>query len=300
MNIKRLFPALLYILSQIIPNDELYLKILYRCKMGKYLDLNNCKTMNEKLQWLKLHNRYDELTDLVDKIKVKDYVAKIIGSEYIVPILKIWDNANDITMKDLNQLPDKFVLKSNHDGGNSGVVICNDKYKFNLNLACKKLNRSKHRDLYKTYREWPYKNVQRRIFAEKYLGANLIDYKFYCFNGQVDSVLLCLDRQSEQGPKFYFFNREWKLCRYNKAGKAAPQDFTLPKPEGMNKMFDIAAMLSKGFPYVRVDLYNVDGHIYFGELTFYPAAGIDSNRLPETDLFFGNKIDLSLARHEVD
>ena len=296
MTLQRILLALLIRLSPLF-RDELYIKMRYRIEMGRKLDFNKCRTMNEKLQWLKINNRYPEMTDIVDKIKVKKIISKMIGSQYVVPTLKVWDSADDINICDIARLPEKFVIKTNHSGGNTGVIICKDKSKLDLIALRKKLDISMQTDIYQSLREWPYKNVERRIFAEEYLGDNIVDYKFYCFDGYVDSVMLCLGRQSAQHTKFYFFNKDWKLCRYNKSGKEAPADFTLPKPYGMDKMFEIAATLSKGHPFIRVDLYNVSGQIYFGELTFFPASGFDPNRLPETDLYFGDKINLSLAQN---
>lgn len=271
--------------------DKLYLKLLYPLYMGKRLDLENPKTMNEKLQWLKLYNRRPEYKLMVDKILAKEYIAKIIGGEYIVPTLGVWNNFEEI---DFDKLPDRFVLKTNHGGGNTGVVVCANKDTLDKEFARKKLNRSLKSDIYKYFREWPYKGMQKKIFAEELLGEgcdDIVDYKFYCFDGFVDSVLLCVDRQIGD-PKFYFFDQNWQLKRHNKRGKTAPKDFTLPKPENMDKMFEIASQLSKGIPFLRVDLYNVNGRIYFGETTFFPAAGFDSNRLPEADLYFGNLINL--------
>ena len=276
--------------SPIIP-DRQFVKWMYKIETGKKLNLNNPVTMNEKLQWLKLYNRRPEYTTIVDKIDVKGYIAARIGAEYIVPTLAVWNSTNDI---DLETLPQQFVLKTNHSGGNKGVIICKDKNSLNMEETINKLNKSLRTDLHRNYREWPYKNVKKRIFAEMYLGDDLVDYKFYCYNGSVDAVLLCIDRQAGS-PKFYFFDREWNLKRYNKRGKEAPEGFTLPKPSNMEKMFELASELSKGIPFVRVDFYNVDGKIYFGEMTFFPASGYDTKRLPESDLLFGNMIDLSLA-----
>lgn len=290
--IKRLIAELSFILS-----DQFYLRIIYRIRMGKKLDFSNCNTMNEKLQWLKINNHYDQLTNLVDKIKVKDYIIKTIGAQYVVKTLKVWKSPEDIKESDFDSLPQSFVIKSNHGGGSAGVVICKDKSQLNLNQLKHKMRKSFKTDIYKYFREWPYKNIEKKIFAEEYLGSEIIDYKFYCFNGQVDCVLLCLDRQNDSNTKFYFFDQNWNFCRYNKAGKEAPKDFTIKKPDNLDEMFEIASKLSLGHPFVRVDLYNINGNIYFGELTFYPASGLDSNRLPETDLYFGNKIDLSLAKN---
>ena len=271
--------------------DKLYLQICFYLEMGKKLDLRNPKTMNEKLQWLKLYNRKPEYTTMVDKIMVKDYVGKIIGEDYIVPLLGVWDTPEQI---DFDVLPNQFVLKTNHSGGNTGVVIVKDKSKIDREAIKEKLQISLKSDIYARYREWPYNNVERKVFAEAYLGNDLADYKFYCYNGYADAVMICVDRQIGD-PKFYFFDKEWNLKRYNKRGKDAPTDFTLPKPEGIDKMFELASVLSKDIPYVRVDFYNVNGKIYFGEITFFPASGFDYNRLPDSDLHFGSMIDLSLV-----
>ena len=268
--------------------DKLYLQICFYLEMGKKLDLRNPKTMNEKLQWLKLYNRKSEYTTMVDKILVKDYVAKIIGEDYIVPLFGVWDTPEQI---DFDSLPNQFVLKTNHSGGNTGVVIVKDKSKIDREAIKEKLKTSLKSDIYARYREWPYKNVQRKIFAEAYLGDDLADYKFYCYNGYADAVMICVDRQIG-APKFYFFDKEWNLKRYNKRGKEAPADFTLPKPDGVDKMFELASVLSKDIPYARVDFYNINGKIYFGEITFFPASGFDKNRLPESDALFGEMIHL--------
>lgn len=269
--------------------DAFYLKVLYYLKMGRKLDLDHPKTMNEKLQWLKLHNQKAQFTEMVDKILVKDYVSKKIGPQYVVPLLGVWDNVENI---DFESLPQQFVLKANHSGDNKGIVICPDKSTIDVDKAKRNLKKSLKLDIYKVYREWPYKNVRKRFFAEEYLGKDLVDYKFYCFDGYVDSVMVCVDRQIGS-PKFYFFDKEWQLKRYNARGKAAPADFSLPKPEGVDEMFGLASELSKGLPFARVDFYNVNGKIYFGEITFFPASGFDANRLPEADMHFGSMIDLS-------
>lgn len=271
--------------------DKLYLKILYYLYMGKRLDLKNPKTMNEKMQWLKLYDRKPEYKQMVDKIQAKEYYSKMIGKEYIVPTLGIWNKFEDI---DFDTLPNKFVLKTNHSGGNTGVIICKDKSTFNKEKAKCQLEKSLKSDIYKAFGEWPYKDMNKCIFAEELIGnegEELVDYKFYCFDGYVDAVLICMDRQIGD-PKFYFFDKEWKLKRYNKRGKMAPEGFTLPKPENMDKMFELASQISKGIPHLRVDLYNVNGKIYYGESTFFTASGFDANRLPEADLYFGSLIKL--------
>lgn len=259
--------------------------------MGKRLNLKNPQTMNEKMQWLKLYDRKPEYTQMVDKLLAKELYGQMLGEEYIIPTLGVWENFDDI---DFDLLPNRFVLKTNHSGGNTGVVICHNKSTFNKSDAKKKLEKSLKTDIYKSFGEWPYKGIKKSIFAEELIGKDgeeLMDYKFYCFDGDVDSVLVCMDRQIGD-PKFYFFDKEWKLKRYNKRGQMAPKDFTIPKPANIDKMFEIAAKISKGIPHLRVDLYNVDDNIYFGESTFFTASGFDANRLPEADLYFGSLIKL--------
>lgn len=412
--------------------DRIYVELLYYFEMGYWLDLKNPKTFNEKLQWLKLYDRKPEYTTMVDKYAVKDYVAGLIGEQYIIPTLGVWDSFDDI---DFGSLPDKFVLKTTHGGGGGGVVICRDKAHFDRASAKEKLEQSMKSDIYRGLREWPYKNVPKRIIAEKlletenndvndykfftfdgkvkflkvdfnrfthhqanyfdpdfnplefgevlcppdadhtfpmpknydkmveivqeltkhfhfvrcdlyningeiYFGEltfypasglgsfdpkaydeklgkimtlpnrggylidnqnitlritpvvkkqeNIDDYKFYCFDGEAKYVMVCKGRES--GVHFYFFDKDWKLCRINVEGINAPENFTLPKPKNIDKMFEIASRLSKGIPHLRVDLYNVDGDIYFGELTFFTASGFDNGLLPDTDRLFGNLI----------
>lgn len=272
--------------------DKQYLKIMYRAVMGKKLNLINPKTFNEKLQWLKLYDRNPIYTKLVDKYEVRDFVAKKIGEEYLIPLIGVYDSFDEI---DFNVLPNQFVLKCTHNSG--GIVICTDKSKLDKEVARKKINKSLSRNYYYYGREWPYKGIMPRIIAEKYITdtpeSNMItDYKFYCFDGKVDSVMLCIDREKGD-PKFYFFDKNWNLKRYNIRGKNAPEGFTIPKPVCIDEMFKIAEEFSKGIPFVRIDLYFSCGSIFFGEFTFYPSSGMDPNRLPEADLNFGQLVNLS-------
>lgn len=272
-------------------SDDEYLRRQFKAQMGKELDLENPHTLNEKLQWLKIHDRKETYHEMVDKYKAKQYVANLIGDEYIIPTLGVWNNANDI---DFKSLPDKFVLKCTHDS--HGLIICRDKSKLDIQKTRKIMNHALKQDYYLRFREWPYKDVPHRIIAEQYMEdeeGTLTDYKFYCFNGKVDCVLTCFDRMSGN-VKYYFFDREWNLKRYNKMGQQAPEGFSKPKPKNINKMFELAetlAIASKA-PFIRVDLYNIDGNIYFGELTLYPGSGFDRGRLTETDILFGNMLRL--------
>lgn len=281
---------IMYIIAPIVP-DRFYLKVMFRLKMGYWMDFDNPQTFNEKLQWLKLYNRRPEYTQMVDKYAVKKYVADIIGEEYIIPTLGIWDSVDDV---DFDKLPNQFVLKTTHGGGGGGVVICKDKAQFDIEQCKIKLQQSLDSCIYRNLREWPYKDVPRRIIAEEYIenqNGQLNDYKFYCFNGDVKCVMICLDRDMGD-TKFYFFSSEWKLLRLNQRGVDAPENFTLPRPKNVEKMFEVAKRLCGSVPFLRVDLYNVDGQIFFGELTFYPASGLDGNYLDTTEKLFGDYINL--------
>jgi len=274
-------------------SDYIYLKMSYFLLMGKNLNLSNPTTLNEKINWLKLNDRKNEYMDMVDKHNAKEYVAKVVGDDYVIPTLGVWNNVDEI---DFESLPNQFVLKCTHDCGSA--VICKNKGKISKEFIKNKLDRCLKRNYFWMGREWVYKNINPRIIAEQYMQdtetKDLRDYKFYCFRDVVDSVLVCVGRESGS-TKFYFFDKKWNLKRYNKRGKEAPAGFTLPKPDNMDEMFEIAKKLSvaSGAPFLRVDLYNVNGKIYFGELTFYPDCGMDRNRLPETDEYFGSLVDLT-------
>ena len=272
--------------------DKTYIKILYRLFMKQKLDLIHPKSLNEKIQWLKLYDRKEMYSKMVDKYTSKEYVSNIIGKKYIIPTYGVWDNFDNI---DFSKLPTQFVLKCTHDCGS--VIVCKNKYKFDIEFASKRIKKAMSFNYFYVGREWAYKNIKPRIIAEQYIEdadtKDLRDYKFYCFTDVVDSVLVCLDRVSGN-TKFYLFDKNWNLKRYNKFAKDLPAEFTLPKPNNIDEMFEIAKKLSvaSGAPFLRVDLYNANGKIYFGELTFYPDCGLDNNRLPETDLYFGGLIKL--------
>lgn len=288
---KRYTSKIMYKYFSWLLSDKQYVKAQFLYTFGYPLDLESPKTFCEKLQWLKLYDRNPKYTTMVDKYEVKKYVAEIIGEEYIIPTLGVWDKPQDI---DWNTLPNQFVLKTTHGGGGNGVIICKDKESLDKRAIIKQLESSLDKDLYKEFREWPYKNVKKRIIAEKFMTdskGELNDYKFTCTNGRVHNVMICCDRGIGE-TKFYFFDNEWNLLRLNKRGKEAPDNFSLPKPQNLDNMFNIAQTLSMNLPYSRIDLYNIDGEIYFGEITFYPASGFDSNLLEETDVLFGNYITL--------
>ena len=273
--------------------DKVYLSLRYRCQMGRWINWRNPKKYQEKLQWLKVYNRQKRCTEMGDKVAVKDYVARIIGEKYIIPTLGVWDSFNEI---DFEKLPNQFVLKTNNGGGSMGVVVCTNKSVLDKESAKKQLELSLKGSIYKSYREWPYKDVKPKIFAEAFMEddsefnkGGLVDYKFTCFNGKADNVMVCCGRQTGE-TKFYFFDQAWNLLPLNKRGKETNPNFKLPKPDCMDEMFEIAGKLSEGFPFLRVDLYYINDRPYFGETTFFPASGFDPNILPETEILFGDKI----------
>lgn len=259
--------------------DKLYLSLRYRCAMGYWMDWKNPKSFSEKLQWLKIYNRLPVYTTMVDKLAVKKYVADIIGKEYIIPTLGVWDKPEDI---DWDMLPDKFVLKTTHGGGSNGVVICKDKMNFDKYKAIDKLNKSLKSDIYLNYREWPYKNVYKRIIAEKYIAStieDIPDFKFYCFDGKPKYCQVIRNRRTNETIDFYDMN--W--VHQDFVGVIPVQNTFEPLigngnvpvscPKRLSEMIYICKKLSKGIPFARIDLYDVNDLVYFGEITFFPASG---------------------------
>lgn len=272
------FDSLVVHYGQWLP-DSMYIKLRYRFQMRKRLNLKNPRTFQEKLQWLKLHDQNPAYSDMVDKVKVKDYVAKTVGSEYVVPLLGVWDRPEEI---DWNSLPNQFVLKTNHAGGNSGVIICRDKSKFDKQDAIFKLNRSLQSDIYRLYREWPYKNVKKKVFAEAFIETkpevkDLPDYKWYCFNGEPKFCQVIKDRTTHE--TIDFFDTNWKKQEFvglnPKNGPfVGSTTEVIEKPRNIDTHLRIAKELSKNLPYARIDLYETDVNTYFGEITFYPMSGL--------------------------
>ena len=270
-------------------DDETYLKFLFKYSMGYPLDLEHPKTYNEKLQWLKLHDRKPLYTQLVDKLAVKDYIAEKLGPEYVVPVIGgPWDSADEI---DFDALPDQFVLKCTHDSG--GVVICKDKSAFDREAAKAKLAKSLGRNFYWAAREWPYKNVKPRVFAERYLedeSGELRDYKFFTFDGTVRALFIATDRSRAEETKFDFFDSEFRHLPFTNGHPNAP---VLPeKPRCFDQMKELAAKLGTGLPQVRIDFYEVNGRVYFGEMTLSHWSGLCPYDPPEWDEIFGSWIHL--------
>ena len=269
--------------------DALYLRLMYYFQTGKRLHLKHPKTFNEKLQWLKLHDRKPEYTTMVDKNAAKAYVANIIGEEYIVPTLGVWDNPEEIVW---DKLPRQFVLKTTHGGGSKGVIICRDKEKLDKAKAISDLRAAMKRNLYKNYREWPYKNVKPRVIAEEYLSGEgeengIKDYKFLCFNGIPLYCVVMSDRWSDFSNDF--FDMDWN--RLPVSVKGIPCAQTPPsKPHRFEIMRQLATKLSSGHPHLRVDFYEVNAKVYFSELTFYSSSGFGQFTPEEWDEIWGNHI----------
>lgn len=267
---KRYALSALERMAPIVP-DVMYLHIKYYLRMGKWLNLKNPQTFSEKLQWLKLYGRRPIDTILSDKYAVKDYITKEIGSQYVIPLLGVWDSFDDI---DFDELPNQFVLKCSHDSG--GIIICKDKRLFDVEKARAKLNRSLKTDYYVYSRERAYKKIPRRIIAEQYMedcdSSELKDYKFFCFDGEVKYFKIDFGRFTEHHANYYGPHGEF--LNLTETSYPPKIDANIHLPINLNRMVELAGMLSKGIPFVRVDFYEVSGQVFFGEFTFSPAGGM--------------------------
>ncbi|RSK33699.1 ATP-grasp fold amidoligase family protein [Bhargavaea beijingensis] len=286
-NFKKKFLSTLSMISPVLNTN-----ITYWYHFKKLPNLKEPRTLNEKLQWLKLNTYADDpLTkQCSDKFAVRDYLIENGHEDKLNELIAVYDSVEEIKWGDL---PNKFALKLNF--GSQFNIICPNKDLLNIKEAEKKLKKWWKSKFHLIYSEMQYKGTKKKIIVEKYLqpkqGVLPEDYKFYCFNGKAEYVMVCVNRDKGK-PEFYFFDRDWKLARLNNWGKEAPNDFTLPKPPQIDEAFSLADQLSTPFPFVRVDFYIIDGKIIFGELTFTPSGAVDPNRLPETDLLFGEMLIL--------
>ena len=273
--------------------DKLYLSLRYRLQMGHWINWKHPRTFTEKLQWLKIYDYKPEYTQMVDKLAAKDYVAKRIGKEYIIPTLGVWDRVEDI---DWDSLPNQFVLKTTHGGGGGGVVVCKDKRTLNREKAVEKLRSSMRSNAGRTYREKPYLNVPRRIIAEKFMAepspvvsSDLIDYKYYCFNG-VPKLIMVANGRSTGDKRFAYYDTQWNPVHI-KWGAPRP-DKEFPRPDNLDEMLRVASKLSAGLTHARIDLYNIDAHVYFGEITFYDGSGFEKIDPQSYDEYLGSLMKL--------
>lgn len=276
--------------------DKNFLKTKFKLVFGKELNLDKPQTFNEKLQWLKLYDRNPLYTTMVDKYKVKEYVANIIGKEYIIPTLGVYNNTEEV---DFDKLPNQFVLKCTHDSG--GLVICKDKSKFNYKAAYKKINKSLKRIYFWQCREWPYKNVSRKIIAEQYMEDNktkeLRDYKFFCFNGTPKMLFVASDRQKpNEETKFDFYDMRFNHLPFTNGHPNSSE--VIEKPKNFELMKDLARKLSQNIPHVRVDFYEINEKVYFGELTFSHWSGFVPFEPSEWDKKIGDWLILPNKKNE--
>ena len=276
-------------------DDEKFLKMYYYVLMKKRLNLKNPQTFNEKIQWLKLYDRKDIYTKMVDKYEAKKYAASIIGEQYIIPTLAIYNKWEEI---DFDKLPNQFVIKCTHDSG--GLCIVREQKKFNIEQAKKKINKCLKNNYFYNGREWPYKNVKPRIIIEKYMvdesGYELKDYKFFCFNGKVKLMFIATDRNSNNETCFDFYDENFNHLPFTNGHPNSKKQ--IKKPHNFEKMKELAEKLSKDIPQVRIDFYNINGKIYFGEITFFHWSGFVPFEPEEWDYKLGDLIDLSLVKKD--
>lgn len=265
--------------------DSVYIKLTYRAAMHKKLHLNNPKTFNEKLQWLKCYDHDNKYSKYIDKIQAKKIVGDLIGEDHIVPTLGEWKNAREI---DYDLLPDQFVLKCNHDQGS--VILVTDKNNFDKESGARFLNLRLRSNWYYGTREYGYKNIPPMIFAEKFLQEDIIDYKFYCFHGEPLFLYCGRGLTIDHSLKIDFYDLAWKRMPFYRTDYERLGE--VEKPVNLNTMADIARLLSKDFKFVRVDLFDVKGQVYFSELTFCPASGFMPFVPEEFDTIVGEWLDL--------
>lgn len=270
-------------------DNESYLKKVYNARLGKTLCLDDPKTFNEKLQWLKLNDRDPQYTKMVDKAAVKTIVSDLIGEKYIIKTLGVYERFEEI---DFDELPGRFVLKCTHDSG--GLVICNDRAEFDKRKAKRIINHFLKRDYYSQWREWPYKDVPKRIIAEEYIAQDkngLTDYKIHCFNGEPKLILVCLDRFSKSGLTEDFYSEKWEHLDFKRPD--IPQaSKPMQKPAQLEEMLCLARKLSKDIPFIRIDFYIVNNSVLFSEFTLYPASGLTAFEPDEWDEKLGELLEL--------
>lgn len=270
-------------ISKLLP-DKLYLQLMYKKHYGRFIDFKNPQSYNEKLQWIKIYDRNPEYTKMVDKIAAKEYVSTIIGEKYIVPLLRVWDTAEEIC---LDGLPKQFVMKSNHDS--KGVLICDDISKFDLEEAKKFFAPRLKRNGFWYGREWPYKNVVPKVFAETYLDSGtqeaIRDFKVLCFDGKARLCEIHIDRFGDHHTQDMYRCDEGRWEKTDIA-QGPMSDEIEPRPVFLEEMIQLSEKLSKNIRHVRVDWYFVD-QLYFGELTFFDGSGFEGFDNPEHDLMIG-------------
>lgn len=274
---------------KLIP-DKVFLRYKYYRIMKKWLSFNNPKTFNEKIQWLKVYDRNEIYTNFVDKYEVRKFISKEFGDKYLIPLINVYDNVEEVNF---NDLPKQFVLKCTHDSG--GIVICKDKDLLNIDNAKKLLQNFIDRNYFYEWREWPYKNIKPRIICEKYMidekQQDIMDYKLMCFNGKVKCILVCSNRDSVQGVNMNFYDIFWNEMDLTRP-KHKPKNGKIKKPINLEKMITMAEKIASEKPFIRVDFYEINEQLYFGEITLYPGAGFEKFSPEEYDNILGSWIEL--------
>ena len=271
--------------------DELYVRICYRIQMGKRLELDPPRTFNEKLQWLKLHDRRPEQTRWVDKYEVRKLIAETAGEDHLFSLLGVWDRVEDV---EWDRLPDRFVLKCTHDSG--GTVICRDKSRFDVRAARRKLAAGLKRNYYWAGREWAYKDVRPRIIAEPLMvdesGTELKDYKFFCFDGEPRLIQVDFDRFVKHKRNLY--DLEWRYQPFQLMYPTDPGRI-IPKPANLHDVLAFVRRITPKVPFMRTDLYLIGERIYFGEFTLHHGGGAEPFIPDSYDEWLGTWIRLPEA-----
>lgn len=291
IGVKTILIVALNKLSFLFP-DKLYLRLQFRLRMGYKIDFKRPQTLSEKIQWLKLYYKNPLLPFLVDKYSVKEYVSQVIGEGHIIKTLQVWSNTDEINF---DCLPQQFVLKTTHGGGNSGVIICKDKKSLDKRVTIEKLRKALKQDIYKDFREWPYKFIKKRIIAEQYMaledGTPLVDYKFFCFNGIPRFIYVSQNIPGDRRTVSAFLDMNWEMLPFKKKNENHAVSYP-PKPESFDELKRIALLLANGFPFVRIDLYEINKEVYFSEYTFFPSSGMQPYEPTEWDRKLGDMLDL--------
>ena len=272
-------------------SDKAFVEKEYFLNTGEKLDLVHPQKFNEKLQWLKLYDHNPQYTIMVDKYRARQYIKDVIGDQYLIPLLGVWEKPDEI---DFDLLPNQFVLKCNHNSG-TGMCVCKDKKRIDISKVKRELRKGLREDYYLVHREWPYRDVQRQIIAEKYMvdegGEVLTDYKFFCFNGE--PRVMYISNDGAENPRTDFFDMEFNHLPIKMKD---PNSEQLPKkPQNFELMKELAEKLSEGIPFLRTDFYEINGNVYVGELTLYHNAGLSHIEPEEWSYKFGSYIDLSIA-----
>lgn len=293
---RQLLDSIVIVLGRYM-SDKLYLSLRYRIKMGRWINWKQPQDFTEKIQWLKVNDHNMDYVKMVDKDLVKNYVASIIGWDYIIPTIGRWNSIEEISWE---SLPEQFVMKTTHGGGNGGVYICKNKFKVNKYEVFEKMKESLSQNIYQRYREWPYKEVTPRLIAEAYIESEstqeLSDYKFFCFNGTPKYCQVIRDRRKNETIDFY--DEYWNHMPFVGLNPKCKNGLNpVEKPSKLSEMIDICKKIAAGIPFCRVDLYYVNFKIYFGEITFYPGSGLGKFKPREWNKKLGNLIDFKYENY---